>query len=70
MVGIVVPEFTAAELVACADREVGLRRRVYPVWVRQGRMSQEKADEEIAKMQAICSLLRAAEAKWTEQSTV
>lgn len=60
-----VPEFTAAELIACADREVALRRRVYPKWVNAGRMSREKAEEEIAKMQAISDLLRAAEEKWS-----
>lgn len=59
-----VPRFTAAELFACADREVGLRRRVYPRWVKDRRMSAEKAEEEIAKMQSICDLLREAGEIW------
>jgi hypothetical protein len=58
-----VPRFTAAELIACADREVRLRRRVYPRWVEENRLSEERAEDEIAKMQAILDLLRDAEAK-------
>lgn len=36
-----------------ALREVKMRKRVYPRWVEQNRMTQAKADEEIAIMQAI-----------------
>lgn len=39
----------------CAEREVKMRKRVYPRWVEQGRMTQEKADEEIALMEAIAA---------------
>lgn len=38
---------------AALEREIKMRRRVYPRWVQDGRMSQAKADEEIAVMQAI-----------------
>lgn len=38
---------------ACIERELKMRRRVYPRWVQDGRMSQAKADEEIAVMEAI-----------------
>lgn len=38
---------------ACLERELKMRRRVYPRWVQDGRMSQAKADEEIAVMKAI-----------------
>lgn len=38
---------------ACLGRELKMRRRVYPRWVEAGRMSQAKADEEIATMEAI-----------------
>ena len=51
------PAFTLAQLAACAAREVMMRRRVYPRWVQHGRMSQEKADAEIAMMQAIADML-------------
>lgn len=38
---------------ACIERELKMRRRAYPRWVEAGRMSQAKADEEIAIMEAI-----------------
>jgi hypothetical protein len=37
----------------CIDREIALRRAVYPKWVASKRLSQEKADREIAIMEAI-----------------
>ena len=37
----------------CVGRELGLRRNVYPKWVAKGRMTQEKADHEIATMEAV-----------------
>lgn len=44
---------TRAEKHAAAMREAAMRRRVYPSWVRQGRMTQAEADHEIAAMEAI-----------------
>lgn len=38
---------------ACIERELKMRRRVYPRWVEAGRMTQAKADEEVAVMEAI-----------------
>jgi hypothetical protein len=38
---------------ACAKREVQMRRRVYPRWVTEGRITQMEADRQIAIMQAI-----------------
>jgi hypothetical protein len=40
---------------ACAKREVGMRRRLYPRWVAEGRngWTEDRADKEIATMQAI-----------------
>ncbi len=38
-----------------AVREVKMRHRVYPRWVADGRMTQAKADEEIAIMEAIAA---------------
>lgn len=46
-------KFTATELQACAKRELGWRRHVYPNRVADGRMEQAKADREIAMMEAI-----------------
>ena len=45
--------FTNDQLAACASRELGWRRKVYPNRVATRRMSQTKADTEIAMMQAI-----------------
>ncbi len=36
-----------------AERELKMRKRVYPAWVRQGRMTQAQADYQIAVMQDI-----------------
>ena len=44
---------TFDEMIACVRRELALRKRVYPRWVRSDRMSQQQADHEIACMQAI-----------------
>lgn len=41
---------TIHEQIACLDRELGMRRRVYPRWVDAKKMTQEKADREIAVM--------------------
>lgn len=45
--------FTADEKLAAVRRELNMRRRVYPRWVSNGKMSQAKADEETAVMEAI-----------------
>ena len=42
----------AAKL-ACIEREIKMRERVYPRWVAAGKMSQEKADLELEVMRAI-----------------
>jgi hypothetical protein len=44
---------TKEELLACVDRELRLRERVYPRWTVAGRMTARKADEEIAAMRAV-----------------
>jgi hypothetical protein len=46
------------ELVACAEREIALRKSVYAKKVKAKDMSQAKADEEIGKMEAIRDLLK------------
>jgi len=44
---------TLAEQLASARRELALRRRVYPIWVSQGRMNGDQAGHETACMAAI-----------------
>jgi len=41
----------------CVSREIAMREKVYPKWVEQGRMKQDKADQEIACMKAVQSTL-------------
>ena len=48
---------TLDEQIASVAREIGLRQRVYPRWVADKRMSQEKADHEIAAMQSVLATL-------------
>ena len=38
---------TLAEKIACVRREIGMRERVYPRWVQQGRLTQAKANRAI-----------------------
>lgn len=44
---------TTLEKKHCVERELALRGRVYPRRVEAGAMTQEKADREIAVMEAI-----------------
>lgn len=43
--------------VACAKRELKIRRDAYPTWVRAGRLNKFKAEDEIAAMAAIVATL-------------
>ncbi len=44
---------TPAEKLKSVERELGMRRQVYPRRVAEGKMKQEAADREIAVMEAI-----------------
>ena len=44
--------------IKAVEREIVMRRRVYPRWVSGGRMSQAKADAEIAAMEAVLATLK------------
>jgi hypothetical protein len=46
---------TNREKAECAEREVKQRRRVYPRFVADGRMTQDFADKQIATMEAIAA---------------
>ena len=48
-------QFTAADKLAAVRREITMRRRVYPRWVLSGKMTQAKADGEIAVMEQIAA---------------
>lgn len=51
---------TAEDKLKCAERELEMRRRVYPRWVGDKKMSAGKAAHEIAVMEAICTDYREA----------
>lgn len=58
--GLAIPTVTIAEQVACVDRELGMRARVYPRWVKAGKLTQAAADLEMARMTAVRWTLRRA----------
>lgn len=41
------------EQIACVEREIKMRERAYPRWVAEKRMTQKKADYELAAMRAV-----------------
>lgn len=51
-----VPEGLATA-VACVDRELRMRLACYPRWVAQKKMTQRKADEELAGMRLVRQML-------------
>lgn len=54
---------TAADKLACAERELKMRKSVYPRWVENGKLSAGKAAHEIAAMEAIVADYEAAAEK-------
>ena len=50
--------FSYAELRQAAEREVSIRRKVYPNRIETGRMTRMQAERQIALMQAISDHLR------------
>lgn len=46
---------TAGQKRMVVEREVSMRRRVYPRWVAEGRMTQADADFQIRVMEAIAA---------------
>lgn len=43
--------------IACVKREIAMRAKVYPRWVANEKMTQAKADAELAAMRAVLSTL-------------
>ena len=46
------------EQVACIERELRQRARVYPRLIESGRMTKQKADEETRRMEAVLATLQ------------
>jgi hypothetical protein len=51
---------TTADKLACAKRELAMRKQCYPRWVDNGKMSAGKAAHELAAMAAIVADLEEA----------
>lgn len=60
-------KYTAKVKMHEAQREVAMRRRVYPRWVEAGRMNQANADRQIEVMQEIATDYEALAAKENPQ---
>jgi uncharacterized protein YqhQ len=48
-----------SEQITCVRREIGMRERVYPRFVANGKMKQAAADRELATMRAVLATLEA-----------
>lgn len=51
-------QVTLDDMIAAAEREVKLRIRVYPEWIRRQKISAEFAAHQIASMEAIVAYLK------------
>ena len=49
---------TIEEQIACIERELGMRVKLYPRWVKGGKLTQAAADEELARMRAVLLTLQ------------
>ena len=49
--------YTTDQQIECVRREIGMRQRVYPNWVAAKKMSQAKADYEIACLKEVLTTL-------------
>jgi hypothetical protein len=45
------------EMLAEVEREIALRRRVYPRWVEAGRLKLDRAERQIAVLEAVAAWL-------------
>lgn len=45
--------FTFADKIACVEREIAMRKRVYRAWVGNGKMKLDDAEYQIACMEAV-----------------
>ena len=52
------PNVPIADQIACVAREIAMRERVYPRLIRQQRMSDTKAHQEIQAMRAVLRTLQ------------
>lgn len=50
-------KITLERQIKAVKREIHMRERVYPGWVKSGRLKQHEADDELAAMQAVLATL-------------
>jgi hypothetical protein len=62
-------EFTPLDKMKCCERELALRGKVYPAWIRNGRMKKATAERELALMEAILMDYRKKVKAWHQSST-
>ncbi len=55
---MIVAEVPIDAQIACIERELGFRERLYPRWVKTAKMTQEIADAEISRMRAVLLTLQ------------
>ena len=46
-----------ADMIECAEREIGFREKLYPRWIRENKLTQTLADLELRRMKSIYRLL-------------
>jgi hypothetical protein len=51
-------EYTTDQMVSCVEREIAMRKRVYPSRTANGRMTKAKAEYEIGCMAAVLEILK------------
>ena len=49
-----------SDQIACVEREITMRERVYPRWVDAGKMTQAEADRELLAMRAVLATIETA----------
>jgi hypothetical protein len=52
------PTYDLATQIACVEREIKMRMAVYPIWIREHRLTQNKADYELGAMRAVLETLK------------
>ena len=52
------PTIVIEEQIACIERELGMRVKLYPRWVKGGKLTQEAADQELDRLRAVLLTLQ------------
>jgi len=54
-------------MIACVERELGFRGRVYPRWVASGKLTQSASDLEMGRMRAVLDALKRSQIELTNR---